>query len=47
MARFVSSQSTFSAVMKAEDSNQVTSYVKKFALAKVLKIDSGGQSAKT
>lgn len=47
MARFVSSQSTFSAVMKAEDSNQVTSYVKKFALAKVLKIDSGAQSAKS
>ena len=38
MARFLATSSTFSAVMKAEDSTQVTMFVKKFALAKVLKI---------
>lgn len=39
MARFLATQSSFSAVMKAENTEQVTAYVKKFALAKVLKID--------
>lgn len=39
MARFLATTTSFSAVMKAEDSNLVTVYVKKFALAKVLKID--------
>lgn len=42
MARFVTAQNTFSAVMKAENTEQITSYVKKFSLAKVLKIDSSG-----
>jgi len=42
MARFIATQNTFSAVMKAENNDQVTSYVKKFSLAKVLKIDSSG-----
>lgn len=41
MARFLATQNSFSAVMKAENTEQVTAYVKKFALAKVLKIDSG------
>lgn len=41
MARFLATATTFSAVMKAENPEQVTSYVKKFALAKVLKIDTG------
>lgn len=40
MARFLATQNSFSAVMKAEDKSQVTMFVKKFALAKVLKIDS-------
>jgi hypothetical protein len=41
MARFLATATTFSAVMKAQNPEQVTAYVKKFALAKVLKIDSG------
>jgi hypothetical protein len=41
MARFLATATTFSAVMKAQKTDQVTSYVKKFALAKVLKIDNG------
>lgn len=40
MARFLASQGTFSAVMKSEDPASAPAYVKKFALAKVLKIDS-------
>ncbi len=39
MARFLASKLSFSAVMKSEDPNIVTQFVKKFALAKVLKID--------
>lgn len=39
LARFLSSATSFSAVMKAEDPAQVTLFVKKFALARVLKID--------
>ena len=39
MARFLATQNSFSAVMKAENTEQVTAYVKKFALAKVLKIE--------
>jgi len=39
LARFLASATAFSAVMKAEDASQVTVYVKKFALARVLKID--------
>jgi hypothetical protein len=39
MARFLLTESDFSAVMKAEDPSKVTPYVKKFSLAKVLKID--------
>jgi len=39
MARFLATQTNFSAVMKAQNAEQVTAYVKKFALAKVLKID--------
>lgn len=41
MARFLATSNSFSAVMKAENTEQVTAYVKKFALAKVLKIDNG------
>lgn len=41
MARFLATSNSFSAVMKAENAEQVTAYVKKFALAKVLKIDNG------
>jgi len=41
MARFLATATTFSAVMKAEATDQVTGYVKKFGLAKVLKIDKG------
>jgi hypothetical protein len=41
MARFLATATTFSAVMKAQNPEQVTAYVKKFALAKVLKIDGG------
>jgi hypothetical protein len=41
MARFLATATSFSAVMKAENTEQVTAYVKKFALAKVLKIDNG------
>ena len=41
MARFLATATSFSAVMKAQNAEQVTAYVKKFALAKVLKIDSG------
>ena len=41
MARFLATATSFSAVMKAQNPEQVTSYVKKFALAKVLKIDGG------
>ena len=39
MARFLASQTSFSAVMKSQDPAIVTAFVKKFALAKVLKID--------
>ena len=39
MARFLATETSFSAVMKAEKAEEVTAYVKKFALAKVLKID--------
>jgi hypothetical protein len=39
MARFIASTSTFSAVMKAQDPSIVEKYVKKFSLAKILKID--------
>mmetsp|Transcript_22575 Transcript_22575/g.50193 ORF Transcript_22575/g.50193 Transcript_22575/m.50193 type:complete len:372 (+) Transcript_22575:762-1877(+) len=41
MARFLATATSFSAVMKAQEASQVTAYVKKFALAKVLKIDKG------
>jgi hypothetical protein len=41
MARFLATATSFSAVMKAQNPDQVTAYVKKFALAKVLKIDAG------
>jgi hypothetical protein len=39
MTRFLATATSFSAVMKAQDPSQVTAFVKKFALAKVLKID--------
>lgn len=39
MSRFLATEKTFSAVMKAEKPEEVTAYVKKFALAKVLKIE--------
>lgn len=39
MARFLATNNSFSAVMKAQNSEQVTDYVKKFALAKILKIE--------
>lgn len=46
MARFLASSNSFSAVMKSEDPDLVTGYVKKFALAKALKIDSAGSGLK-
>lgn len=39
MARFVASGTSFNAVMKSDDASNVPGFVKKFALAKVLKID--------
>ncbi len=39
MARFVSSPTDFSAVMKAEDPEYAGAFVKKFSLARILKID--------
>ena len=39
MARFLSSGMSFSAVMKCESAEAVPAFVKKFALAKILKID--------
>lgn len=42
IARFLASQANFSAVMKAEDPSIITTFVKKFALAKILKIETGG-----
>ena len=45
MARFRCSLSTFSAVMKTEDPSTMNKYVKKFALAKVLKVDTGRPTA--
>ena len=39
MARFLFSKSIFSAAMKAQNADEVESYVKRFALARVLKID--------
>eukprot|EP01038_Epipyxis_sp_PR26KG_P012409 gene12409-16643_t len=39
LARFIINNLNFSAVMKAEDNEKVPKFVKKFALAKVLKID--------
>lgn len=46
LGRFLSSQLSFSAVMKAEQVDKVPEYVKKFALAKVLKIDTSASNAK-
>lgn len=43
MARFLASNNSFSAVMKAQDASLVPTMVKKFALAKVLKIDTPGK----
>lgn len=40
MARFLCTPGNFSAVMKAQNPDDVTGFVKKFALAKCLKIDS-------
>ncbi len=42
LARFLASATSFSAVMKCENAELVTGFVKKFALAKTLKIDSSG-----
>lgn len=42
MARFLLAKNTFSAVMKSNNSDIVPPLVKKFALAKVLKIDTPG-----
>jgi hypothetical protein len=39
MARFLFSKSVFSAAMKAQNAGDVEGYVRKFALARVLKID--------
>ena len=39
MARFLASTSNFSAVMKCQDPSIVEKFVKKFALAKILKIE--------
>lgn len=46
MARFLASANSFSAVMKSEDPDLVTGFVKKFALAKALKIDSSASGLK-
>lgn len=43
MARFLASNNSFSAVMKAQDASLVPTMVKKFALAKVLKIETPGK----
>eukprot|EP00602_Paraphysomonas_sp_CaronLab_P010630 CAMPEP_0185037806 /NCGR_PEP_ID=MMETSP1103-20130426/32683_1 /TAXON_ID=36769 /ORGANISM="Paraphysomonas bandaiensis, Strain Caron Lab Isolate" /LENGTH=332 /DNA_ID=CAMNT_0027575945 /DNA_START=450 /DNA_END=1448 /DNA_ORIENTATION=- len=42
MARFLFSTSMFSAVMKAQDQDIVEKHVRRFALARVLKIDTSG-----
>jgi len=42
MARFMTREKTFSAVMKCQDPSVVTGHVKRFALAKVLRIDTSG-----
>ena len=39
LARFLASSGSFSAVMKSEDPKRTSNFVKKFALAKTLKID--------
>ena len=39
LARFIASSSSFSTIMKAEIPEEVSAHVKKFALAKILKID--------
>lgn len=44
MARFLFSKSIFSAAMKAQDAAEVEGYVKRFALARVLKIDTSSVS---
>lgn len=44
MARFLFSRSVFSAAMKAQNAEEVEGYVKKFALARVLKIDTSSVS---
>ena len=46
MARFLASVTSFSAVMKSEDPDLVTAFVKKFALAKALKIDTQASGLK-
>ena len=46
IARLLTSGNSFSAVMKAEDPEVVPKYVKKFALAKVLKIDTSKKKTK-
>ena len=46
LGRFLSSQLSFSAVMKAEQVDKVPDFVKRFALAKVLKIDTSASAAK-
>ncbi len=43
MARFLSANNSFSAVMKSDNTEIVPMLVKKFALAKVLKIDTPGK----
>ena len=44
MARFLFSKSIFSAAMKAQNAEEVEGYVKRFALARVLKIDTSSVS---
>lgn len=46
MARFLASANSFSAVMKSQDPDIVTGFVKKFALAKILKIDTAASGLK-
>jgi len=45
MTRFLASGSNFSAVMKSQNPDDITQYVKKFSLAKVLKIDTSKDSS--
>ena len=46
LARFIAAKGSFSAVMKCQDAEMVPAFVKKFSLAKVLKIDTNASVAR-